>query len=154
MRRTPSVSSLWLALLASPLFLHQAMAAEVRELAATARAIAELPAKLKDVLILCTVEGLSQQEAAMTLGISVKAVETRLSRAPLSVSFWVKSPSPESSGLVNGSARSAVAAAHRRDRGAAGGGGIAARDGVRLAHGRRRSHRRVRECDGGPEHGA
>ncbi|MCP3290043.1 alpha-amylase, partial [Aeromonas hydrophila] len=30
MRRTPSVSSLWLALLASPLFLHQAMAAEVR----------------------------------------------------------------------------------------------------------------------------
>ena len=51
------------------------------ELAATARAIAELPAKLKDVLILCTVEGLSQQEAAMTLGISVKAVETRLSRA-------------------------------------------------------------------------
>ncbi|WP_073973967.1 RNA polymerase sigma factor [Erythrobacter donghaensis] len=59
----------------------ETLAADRAELAATARAIAGLPAKLKDVLILCTVEGLSQQEAAMTLGISVKAVETRLSRA-------------------------------------------------------------------------
>jgi RNA polymerase sigma-70 factor (ECF subfamily) len=59
----------------------ETLAADRAELAATARAIAELPPKLKEVLILCTVEGLSQQEAAMTLGISVKAVETRLSRA-------------------------------------------------------------------------
>ena len=59
----------------------ETLAADRAELAATARAIAELPSKLKDVLILCTVEGLSQQEAATTLGISVKAVETRLSRA-------------------------------------------------------------------------
>lgn len=57
------------------------VAAERAELAATARAIAGLPANLKDVLILCTIEGLSQQETATTLGISVKAVETRLARA-------------------------------------------------------------------------
>lgn len=59
----------------------QTLAADRAELAATARAIAELPASLKDVLILCTVEGLSQQATATTLGISVKAVETRLARA-------------------------------------------------------------------------
>ena len=59
----------------------ETLVADRAELAATARAIAGLPANLKDVLILCTVEGLSQQETAMTLGISVKAVETRLSRA-------------------------------------------------------------------------
>lgn len=56
-------------------------AADRAELAATARAIAKLPTKLKDVLILCTIEGLSQRETAMTLGVSVKTVETRLSRA-------------------------------------------------------------------------
>lgn len=59
----------------------ETLAADRAELAATACAIARLPASLKDVLILCTVEGLSQQETAMTLGISVKAVETRLYRA-------------------------------------------------------------------------
>lgn len=51
------------------------------ELIATARAIAELPSSLKDVLILRTVEGMSQQETAEALGISTKAVETRLHRA-------------------------------------------------------------------------
>ncbi len=59
----------------------ETLAADRAELAAAARAIAKLPASLKDVLILCTVEGLSQQETAVTLGISVKAVETRLYRA-------------------------------------------------------------------------
>lgn len=59
----------------------ETLAADRAELIATARAIAKLPASLKDVLILCTVEGLSQQETAVTLGISVKAVETRLYRA-------------------------------------------------------------------------
>lgn len=59
----------------------ETLAADRAELAAAARAIAKLPASLKDVLILCTVEGLSQQDAAMTLGISLKAVETRLHRA-------------------------------------------------------------------------
>jgi len=59
----------------------ETLAADRAELAAAARAIAKLPASLKDVLILCTIEGLSQQETAMTLGISLKAVETRLYRA-------------------------------------------------------------------------
>lgn len=59
----------------------ETQAASRNELAATARAIAMLPANLKDVLILRTVEGLSQQETAAALGISAKAVETRLYRA-------------------------------------------------------------------------
>jgi RNA polymerase sigma-70 factor (ECF subfamily) len=59
----------------------EAEAAGRDELAATARAIAELPASLKDVLILRTMEGLSQQETAEALSISAKAVETRLYRA-------------------------------------------------------------------------
>ena len=45
------------------------------------KAIAELPATLKEPLILRTIEGLSQAETAEVLGISEKAVETRLYRA-------------------------------------------------------------------------
>ncbi|MBB5987086.1 sigma-70 family RNA polymerase sigma factor [Sphingobium lignivorans] len=52
-----------------------------RELARTMAAIAALPAGLKDVLVLRTIEGLSETETAQTLGISNKAVETRLYRA-------------------------------------------------------------------------
>ena len=56
--------------------------AEQRDaLAATGRAVAALPASLKDVLLLRTLEGLSQAETAQALGISEKAVETRLYRA-------------------------------------------------------------------------
>ena len=44
-------------------------------------AIAGLPGNLKDVLLLRAIEGLSQAEAAQILGISDKAVETRLYRA-------------------------------------------------------------------------
>jgi RNA polymerase sigma-70 factor (ECF subfamily) len=44
-------------------------------------AIAELPPNLKEPLILRTIEGLSQAETAEVLGISEKAVETRLYRA-------------------------------------------------------------------------
>jgi RNA polymerase sigma-70 factor (ECF subfamily) len=61
--------------------LTDTIAADRAELAATARAIAALPASLKDVLILRTIEGLSQEETAKALGISAKAVETRLYRA-------------------------------------------------------------------------
>ncbi|MGY6550897.1 MAG: RNA polymerase sigma factor [Erythrobacter sp.] len=57
------------------------IAASRAELAATARALADLPANLKDVLLLRTIEGLSQSETAAALGISEKAVETRLYRA-------------------------------------------------------------------------
>lgn len=44
-------------------------------------AIADLPAALKEALILRTIEGLSQAETAQVLGISEKAVETRVYRA-------------------------------------------------------------------------
>ncbi|BAV66446.1 RNA polymerase sigma-70 factor, ECF subfamily [Sphingomonas sp. OV641] len=51
------------------------------ELARLSRAVSELPATLKETLLLRTVEGLSQGETAAALGISGKAVEMRLRRA-------------------------------------------------------------------------
>lgn len=45
------------------------------------KAIAALPGKLKEPLILTTLEGMSQQAVAALLGISVKTVETRVYRA-------------------------------------------------------------------------
>jgi len=60
----------------------QGIAAEDRqELARLRRAISRLPASLREALVLHTVEGFSQSEAADILGISEKAVETRLRRA-------------------------------------------------------------------------
>lgn len=55
------------------------LAAQRRQ--ALERAIAGLPAKLKEPLLLTYFEDLSQQQAAEVLGISVKAVETRVYRA-------------------------------------------------------------------------
>lgn len=52
--------------------------AELRRVQA---AIARLPARLREILVLRTMEELSQAEAADVLGISQKAVETRLYRA-------------------------------------------------------------------------
>jgi RNA polymerase sigma factor, sigma-70 family len=52
-----------------------------QEVARIHEAIAALPGNLKDVLLLRTIEGLSQGEVAQTLGVSEKAVETRLYRA-------------------------------------------------------------------------
>ncbi len=43
--------------------------------------IAELPAKLREALVLRAVEGMSQAEAAEALGVTEKTVETRLYRA-------------------------------------------------------------------------
>jgi RNA polymerase sigma-70 factor (ECF subfamily) len=45
------------------------------------RAIAQLPSQLKEPLLLTALEGLTQQEAGEILGISAKAVETRVYRA-------------------------------------------------------------------------
>ncbi|MET0269737.1 MAG: RNA polymerase sigma factor [Sphingomonas sp.] len=59
----------------------EATAIDRQHLRRTLDAIARLPAALREPLLLCTVEELSQAEAAQTLGISVKAVETRLRRA-------------------------------------------------------------------------
>ena len=55
--------------------------AEREELRALRRAISELPKNLKEPLVLRTIEGLSQSETAGVLGISEKAVETRVYRA-------------------------------------------------------------------------
>lgn len=55
--------------------------ADKQELAIISRQIAALPARLQHVLVLRTLEGLSQSETAELLGISEKAVETRLYRA-------------------------------------------------------------------------
>ena len=43
--------------------------------------LANLPANLREPLVLRTIEGLSQADTASLLGISEKAVETRLYRA-------------------------------------------------------------------------
>ncbi len=51
------------------------------ELARVMKAIASLPHKLREVLVLRTIEDLSEAETASLLGISRKAVETRLYRA-------------------------------------------------------------------------
>ena len=60
------------------------------EVARIRRAIAALPATLKDPLLLCTLEGLSQDEAAAVLGLSRKAVETRIYRARQKLSELLK----------------------------------------------------------------
>lgn len=60
----------------------QAQAAEQRQETARLRAaLALLPATLREPLLLCTVEEMRQSEAAALLGISTKAVETRIRRA-------------------------------------------------------------------------
>lgn len=62
---------------------HDVEIADREALAEAARAIAALPASLREVLVLRTIEGLSQAEAAAVLEVSEKAVETRLRRARL-----------------------------------------------------------------------
>ena len=59
----------------------ETLLADRQDLARTMAAIAALPVALKEPLILRTIEGLSQAETALILGISEKAVETRVHRA-------------------------------------------------------------------------
>ena len=59
----------------------EAEAGDRAELARVAGAMTNLPQKLRQVLVLCAVEGLTQAEAAGALGVTEKAVETRLYRA-------------------------------------------------------------------------
>lgn len=56
-------------------------ASDRRELIRVEEAILRLPANLRETLLLRTVEGLSQGETAQALGVTPKAVETRLHRA-------------------------------------------------------------------------
>lgn len=51
------------------------------ELARVNASMARLPVKLREVLVLRAVEGLTQAETAALLGVTEKTVETRLSRA-------------------------------------------------------------------------
>ena len=51
------------------------------ELARVQAAIATLPQAIREPLVLRTIEGMTQVEVAQILGISGKAVETRLYRA-------------------------------------------------------------------------
>ncbi|WP_077147857.1 RNA polymerase sigma factor [Sphingopyxis sp. KK2] len=51
------------------------------ELARVREAVAALPAKLREVLLLRSLDEMSQSEVAAILGVSEKAVETRLYRA-------------------------------------------------------------------------
>ncbi len=65
-------------------------AADRQELERTLAMIATLPARLKEVLVLRAIEGLSQAETAALLGVSEKAVETRLYRARAKLSESVR----------------------------------------------------------------
>ena len=51
------------------------------ELARVTTAISRLPSRLREALVLRTIDGLGQAEAAEVLGVSEKTVETRLYRA-------------------------------------------------------------------------
>ncbi len=55
-------------------------------------AIARLPDQLKEPLILTYLEGYSQQEAALELGVSVKTIETRAYRARKRLADWLAEP--------------------------------------------------------------
>jgi RNA polymerase sigma-70 factor (ECF subfamily) len=59
----------------------EASAADKEGVRRISKAIGQLPVSLRDVLVLRTIEGMSQAEAGQVLGISAKAVETRLYRA-------------------------------------------------------------------------
>ena len=61
--------------------LADTQAADRAELARVSAAITRLPARLREVLLLRAVDGLSQAEAADVLGVTEKAIETRLYRA-------------------------------------------------------------------------
>ncbi len=61
-----------------------------QEVAQVADAISLLPVRLRETLVLRTIEGLTQAETAQVLGVSEKAVETRLHRARVRLAELVK----------------------------------------------------------------
>lgn len=72
----------------------ETVASDRQELAGVAAAIAALPTSLRETLVLRTIEGLSQAEVAETLGVSEKAVETRLYRARSRLTVLMTSRDP------------------------------------------------------------
>lgn len=75
----------------------EAQTGDARELELVSAAIAKLPASLKEPLILTAIEGLSQAEAAATLGLSEKAIEVRVYRARKKLSEVLKRDSADPS---------------------------------------------------------
>jgi len=67
--------------LSDPAVGAEAALADRQELARTMAAITRLPASQREVLVLRGVEGMAEAEVAALLGITAKAVETRLYRA-------------------------------------------------------------------------
>jgi len=59
----------------------ETLAADRQELTNLSAALAQLPANLRETWVLRTIAGLTQAETAEILGVSEKAVETRLYRA-------------------------------------------------------------------------
>lgn len=59
----------------------EATLASDRAVARIRREVLALPERLREPLVLCAIEGLSQEEAAALLGVSRKAIETRIHRA-------------------------------------------------------------------------
>jgi len=70
--------------------LPDAQAADRAELQRVGQAIAELPASLREPLVLRAVQDLSQAETAAILGLTEKAVETRVRRARAKLSARLK----------------------------------------------------------------
>lgn len=67
--------------LASDIASPETEAGDRAELRRVNVAMADLPAKLREALVLRAIEGMSQAEAAEALGVTEKTVETRLYRA-------------------------------------------------------------------------
>lgn len=68
----------------------EAEAGDRAELARVSMAISRLPTKLREVLVLRAVEGMSQAEAAEALGVTEKTIETRLYRARLALAAMLR----------------------------------------------------------------
>jgi RNA polymerase sigma factor CnrH len=65
-------------------------AADRQSMRRLALAVADLPASLREPLVLHTVEGMSQAETAAILSITQKAVETRLRRARIKLTEMLR----------------------------------------------------------------
>lgn len=71
-----------------PLVTPDDAAAHAGDMEKLQRGLACLPPPMREVLILCVMEGLSQREAAAILGCSCRAIEGRLHRARLMLLKW------------------------------------------------------------------
>lgn len=81
LRADPGAAAAEIEAAADPASTPEAALLETETVRRLDRAIADLPPALKEPLLLTVFEGLSQQAAADVLGVSPKAVETRVYRA-------------------------------------------------------------------------